>query len=399
MSCTHCRIMDLHQDEVSSNFKYPHSCCTTTHYTSTVKNVCTKVCTNKNYSNWRSSNLSRNNNDTFKKGTGDPLLPDSSVQMGRIRNAHTYELMMHRESAPVVLIERMQVRLKLLEDSNATLHLRNRDLITKNKSLTKRQEENVIKIEKLENNVSLLQNKLDKEKANLVNILTKQPKYDKKCLENKCTSSTNIISKTDRGLQIWEACKDCQGKLEGCQKDSFTRITITKSEYELLERDMRTLRDAVIAREEAWNKAMERERNCQQQLARLTAEAIVSRHLCETCQNELRAVTDTLTKKESELKMIRKEVQYLNKLIVKLLRRQRELEKYSNDSKRFYISKKDQRYIEEIARRVQNSKSKSKRKVRCNSDKYSRLISFCEIKRNQADSSEDRRKLNFQSTS
>jgi len=58
---------------------------------------------------------------------------------------------------------------------------------------------------------------------------------------------------------------------------------------------MRTLRDAVIAREEAWGKAGERERNCQQQLARLTAEAITARHLCETCQDELRAVTDTLT--------------------------------------------------------------------------------------------------------
>lgn len=58
---------------------------------------------------------------------------------------------------------------------------------------------------------------------------------------------------------------------------------------------MRTLRDAVVAREEAWDKAVERERNCQQQLARLTAEAITARHLCETRQDELRAVTDALT--------------------------------------------------------------------------------------------------------
>lgn len=58
---------------------------------------------------------------------------------------------------------------------------------------------------------------------------------------------------------------------------------------------MRTLRDAVIVREEAWDKTVERERNCQQQLARLTAEAITARHLCEARQDELRAVTDTLT--------------------------------------------------------------------------------------------------------
>jgi len=51
----------------------------------------------------------------------------------------------------------------------------------------------------------------------------------------------------------------------------------------------------VIAREEAWDKAVEREQNCRQQLARLTAEVITARHLCETRQDELRAVTDTLT--------------------------------------------------------------------------------------------------------
>lgn len=70
---------------------------------------------------------------------------------------------------------------------------------------------------------------------------------------------------------------------------------VIRSEFELLERDMRTLRDAVVAREEAWDKAVERERNCQQQLARLTAEAITARHLCETRQDELRVVTDALT--------------------------------------------------------------------------------------------------------
>jgi ssRNA-specific RNase YbeY (16S rRNA maturation enzyme) len=68
-----------------------------------------------------------------------------------------------------------------------------------------------------------------------------------------------------------------------------------RSELGLLENDMRILRDAVIAREEAWDQAKERERNCQQHLARLTAEAITARHLCETRQDELRAVTEALT--------------------------------------------------------------------------------------------------------
>ncbi|XP_071631831.1 uncharacterized protein [Temnothorax longispinosus] len=347
--------------------------------------------------------------------------------MGRIASAHTYEATRHRESAPVVSIERMQIRLKLLEDSNATLTLRNRDLIAENKSLTKRLEEDATKMEKLQENVSLLQNELDEEKVKLTE------KRDEKCLENKCTSSTNIVSKTDLGLQVWEACKDCHGELEGCQRESLTRITITKSEFELLEKDMRTLRDAVIARKEAWDKAVERERNCQQQLARLTAEAITARHLCETRQDELRAVMDTLTEKESELKMMQKETQYLNKLIAKLHRRQsftiygvsvflltltmyvshnnallgfqgaryyfRELEEYASGGVSFSISERDQRCIEEIAQRVRNSKNKSKAKPKCNLDKYPRSNSSSPREnkngQDQAGSSEDRRKLNL----
>ncbi|XP_077266079.1 uncharacterized protein LOC143899584 [Temnothorax americanus] len=313
--------------------------------------------------------------------------------MGRIASAHTYEATRHRESAPVVSIERMQIRLKLLEDSNATLTLRNRDLIAENKSLTKRLEEDATKMEKLQENVSLLQNELDEEKVKLTE------KHDEKCLKNKCTSSTNIVSKTDLGLQVWEACKDCHGELEGCQRESLTRITITKSEFELLEKDMRTLRDAVITREEAWDKAVERERNCQQQLARLTAEAITARHLCETRQDELRAVMDTLTEKESELKMMQKETQYLNKLIAKLHRRQRELEEYANGGVSFSISERDQRCIEEIAQRVRNSKNKSKAKPKCNLDKYPRSNSSSPREnkngQDQAGSSEDRRKLNL----
>ncbi|XP_011704962.1 PREDICTED: cingulin-like [Wasmannia auropunctata] len=405
MSCTRYRIMDPQRDRLHLDFKYPHSCCATTCHTShTVRNPCSTVCSNRSYSgnhtNWKSSDLSRNNNETFREGRGDPPFPDSKVQMGRNAGAHAYGATRHHESAPVVSIERMQIRLKLLEDSNTTLLLRNRDLVAENKNLAKRVEEDAPKMEKLRENLSLLQNELDKERIKLADVLAKQMKYDEVCLKNKCTSSTNVVSKTDYGLQIWEPCKDCHAELEGCQRESLTRITITKSEFELLERDMRTLRDAVIVREEAWDKAMEREENCRQQLARLTAEVITARHLCESRQDELRAVTDTLTEKESELRMMEKETLNLNKLIAKLHRRQRELEEHASDGVSFGgISERDQRYIEEIARRVRNSKSKSKTKSKCTSDKYPRSNSGSPREnrngQDQAGSSDDRRKLNF----
>ncbi|KYN44802.1 hypothetical protein ALC56_00797 [Trachymyrmex septentrionalis] len=373
MSCTRYRIIDPQRDQMHLNFKYPYSCYTTTCHTSDIRNLRPTVCNSR----------------------GDPPFPDSNIHTGRIPNAHTYESTKHHESTPVVSIERLQVRLKLLEDCNATLHLRNCNLDAENTNLAKRLEEDATKMEKLLENVSVLQNEL--EKLKLADILAKQTEHDKICLENKCTSSTNIVSKINCGLQIWENCKDCHRELEGCQRES--QITITKSEFELLERDMRTLRDAVIAREEAWDKAVEREQNCRQQLARLTAEVITVRHFCETRQDELRAVMDTLTEKESELKIMQKEMLYLNKLIAKLHLRQRELEEYASSSISFNISEKDKKCIEEIVRRVRNSKSKSKTKPKCTSDKYPRSNSSSPREnkngQDQAGSSEDHHKLNL----
>ncbi|RLU19754.1 hypothetical protein DMN91_008311 [Ooceraea biroi] len=264
--------------------------------------------------------------------------------MGKIVNAHTHEAKKHG-SVLAISVEKMQIHVKLLEDSNAALHLRNQDLIAENKSLARRclkaivrrLEEDAIKIEKLREESSLLQDEFRNERVKLADALVKQTvrtiiiyrtlrKYleniierfqenDNVCLEEKCTS-TDIVSKVDRELQIWEACKNCEEELEGCQGE--LTVTITKSELEVLERDMRTLRDAIIAREEAWDKAMERERNCQQHLARLTAETITARHLCEARQDELCAVTEALTEKESELRATQKEVLYLSKLVSKL---------------------------------------------------------------------------------
>ena len=57
---------------------------------------------------------------------------------------------------------------------------------------------------------------------------------------------------------------------------------------------MQTLRDTIIAREEAWDKAMEREHNYRQQLTRLTTETITARHLSDTRYEELKTATNAL---------------------------------------------------------------------------------------------------------
>lgn len=67
-----------------------------------------------------------------------------------------------------------------------------------------------------------------------------------------------------------------------------------RSELEVLEKDMQTLRDTIIAREQAWDKAMEREHNYRQQLTRLTTETITARHLSDTRYEELKTATNAL---------------------------------------------------------------------------------------------------------
>lgn len=72
-------------------------------------------------------------------GRGDPPLTDTKVQMGKIVSVQmTREMTKHGGLRPVVSVEKMQIRLKMLEDSNAALNLRNRSLIAGNKNLTKR---------------------------------------------------------------------------------------------------------------------------------------------------------------------------------------------------------------------------------------------------------------------
>ena len=46
-------------------------------------------------------------------------------------------------------------------------------------------------------------------------------------VEENGTSTTDIVSKGDRGVQVWAVCMACQRKLESCEKQPPT-VTITK---------------------------------------------------------------------------------------------------------------------------------------------------------------------------
>ncbi|KAK1129222.1 hypothetical protein K0M31_020350 [Melipona bicolor] len=284
------------------------------------------------------------------------------------------EAMKHGDA---ITLERMQTKMKFLEDSNIVMQTRNQNLITENKAFATQLKEERNEVKRLEKRLTLLREELDFERSK-INEMRKEVEQARKkqmpTVEANGTSTTNILSKSDRGVQVWAVCMACQRKLESCKKQPPT-VTITKSELEVLEKDMQTLRDTIIAREEAWDKAMEREHNYRQQLTRLTTETITARHLSDTRYEELKTATNALQvtierphsnkerEKETELRSIQKDNMYLHKLIAKIYNSyQRGPEGYQRSNLPADMNEKDQRFIEETVRRVSNGKSKQKPK-------------------------------------
>ncbi|XP_033335433.2 uncharacterized protein LOC117225781 [Megalopta genalis] len=296
---------------------------------------------------------------------GDQPFTDTRMVTGRASSCRQESV---RSVDPNVL-EKMQTALKMLEDSNVAMQTRNQSLVEENKALLAKLDEERNEVLRLEKKMMVLRMELDREKLRLLE--TKEAAEQCKhapAVEANGTSTTNIITKLDRGVQIWAVCSGCQRKLESCEKLPPT-VTITKSELEELEKDMKALRDTIIAREEAWDKAMEREQNYRQQLTRFTTETITARHMADTRYEELQAVNKALSEKESELKSLQKENLYLNKLTTKLYNCQ---QSYKDEHQRnsFLLDEKDQRYIEDILRRSSSGKNKQKQKPRTTEKNY-----------------------------
>ncbi|XP_076278878.1 uncharacterized protein LOC143208356 isoform X2 [Lasioglossum baleicum] len=305
--------------------------------------------------------------DVFRSARGDQTFPDARMQNGRVSSCRQET---RRNVVDPLILEKMQAKLRHLEDSNVVVQTRNQTLVTENKMLLSKLEEERNEVRRVEERMVCLREELDREKLRLLETKEAAEQCNHEpVVEASGTSTTDMISKVDRGVQVWAVCSGCQRKLESCEKLPPT-VTITKSELDELERDMQTLRDTIIAREEAWDKAMEREENDRQQLIRLTTETITARHLSETRSEELRAATKTLSEKESELKMVQKDNAYLQRLIVKLYTCQLS---YKDDHQRtsfpMDMNEKDQRYIEDAVRRATNGKNKQKTKPKNSSER------------------------------
>ncbi|XP_068991518.1 fibrinogen- and Ig-binding protein [Neodiprion pinetum] len=298
----------------------------------------------------------------FSTGRGDPLFPDIDMQLGMIlgmNSGNGGKVNLENGQQPD---ERLMMRLKFLEDSNTVMQTRNQNLITENNALHSQLEKVSKDADELR---SQMQKTLEELKKERCKIKESQSRQTETMDEN--TSTGGLISTIERSVQCWAVCLACQRKLEGLETMEPT-VTITKTELESLESDMQALRDAVVAREEAWDRAMEREQNYRQQLARLSAETVTARHLSDTRHSELEAVNVAFAEKEAELKATQKDLLSLQKIVVKFERRQRDLEDNFDlgnaEANANPMSEKEVKTIEEILRRQASVKPKFRSRTR-----------------------------------
>ncbi|KAK2581579.1 hypothetical protein KPH14_002088 [Odynerus spinipes] len=389
MACLNCQSMDLgrdrsyHVDTTSNAYNHYNSMA----HSPNIRSPCSEMYTTGSYTTagWitpASMDYSRSTSGTDTSGLsvesrfnhnmikcrGDQPTSENNVQMRKIVSESAHDSSRHRHSLTnTPSFENIRMRLKLLEDKNATIRDKCRKLLTENESFKSCLEKEKLRNEELEHNVASLNAELAEERKKVLKESSVQAEREIFPTTETSTSTTDIVTTVECGTQNWSLCQGCQNKLENCM-NGVPAATVTRSELDILEKDMQSLRDAVIAREEAWDKAMERERTYRQQILRLTCEAITNRHIQESRDDEIRAIKDTLREREYELKGLQKRESGLNKIVTKLYRYQRDLEgnNQGNGAAFVELSDKEQKMIEECLKQVTMSKGKSKTKSKCN---------------------------------
>ncbi|XP_066593253.1 tropomyosin-2-like [Prorops nasuta] len=293
------------------------------------------------------------------QGRGDTSFSDLNSLGAKRVCTHDPLTLNYQQPSFTMPLEKLQAKLKSIEDNNAMMQQRSEKLVVENAGLRSQLESEASNSRQLHERIRILQQDLAEQRNKLSDELTK--KLEKASNMHESGTSTNVEF-NETAVQAWSVCRGCRQKLEGCDKEAQT-IVITKSELDVLEQDMQTLKDAVMAREKAWDEAMEREQNYRFQIARLTGETITVRHLYESQQEELQTLKDVLEKTDSEARLLQKDALYSNKIMVKMHKRLKDSEEglggFNNE-----ISEKEQRYIEEIVRRVVGPKTKPKSKTK-----------------------------------
>ncbi|XP_046828283.1 unconventional myosin-XVIIIa-like [Vespa crabro] len=263
-------------------------------------------------------------------------------------------------------VESIKVRLKLLEEKNATMREKCRELFGEKENLKSRLDGEKSKNKELEHKLASLQVELTKTKREITEKSNKRMEDEILNKMENSSSTTDVIATVERAVQNWSLCQGCQNKLENFT-NGVTTVTITRSELDIMEKDMQVLRDAVIAREEAWDKAMEREQTYRQQILRLTCETITMRHIQESREEELRVIRNILKEREGDLRSLQKRESSLRKIVTKLNRYQRDPEVNLGNFPTLELTEKEQRIIEECSRQVLSSlKGKQRTKSKGN---------------------------------
>ncbi|KAK0084109.1 hypothetical protein PV325_007599 [Microctonus aethiopoides] len=174
----------------------------------------------------------------------------------------------------------------LQEDRIRVMHKRTIALFNENANLKEQIFQESLRVKELEEKL-----------LKITQTFSIKENIENKQRENVQTAEAAVTLNPLEKLQqaMWAVCKSCHRKL---QKNEMQEpvVFITKTELEILEKDIRTLHDTLATKEQAWNKIVDREQNYCRQLTRLTQEVITANQLTNNRYEELQKLAQILEK-------------------------------------------------------------------------------------------------------
>ncbi|XP_051171940.1 probable DNA double-strand break repair Rad50 ATPase isoform X2 [Leptopilina boulardi] len=286
----------------------------------------------------------------YLEGEGDPHFFTTETQMRKINATNGRE----SPNGCNLIIKKIQ----MLEDENLATRKKYQCLFIE-------KEIEVEKRMKLEKKVAELEKFLQEERE-------KAPaEKDHRSLKTVETLTTKVQCANEE-VQVWQVCRACRRELQS-QENNEPIITMTKTELENLEKDMTILRDSILATEETLNRSKIREQNYREQIARLFVEADSSQTLCKIRSDEIKTLTRELSDKDIAVRNMEKNIMDMGKLIIKLNKQLRNHEEFCQIENGFTteISEREQKWMEDIERRLCNTKGKQRTKDKASSSQQS----------------------------
>ncbi|XP_008212195.1 myosin-2 heavy chain-like isoform X2 [Nasonia vitripennis] len=216
---------------------------------------------------------------------------------------------------------------KYLEGKVTTIQEKHQTVLAENANLNNQLSKATARTQELEEKAAQLEEALRREKQQS-HVALHHRAVNTAGVASSLEASTSTMAQSfvDRSIQTISLEEVQQTVVDCSNADDADLISISKSELDALENDMKSLRDAVRAKEELWDQAVAREQSYREHLARLSVELITIRQLSDSRLDELQRVEKKLTANNDELRATQKDLALAKKAIVKLQKRQRQAE-------------------------------------------------------------------------